>query len=244
MKLSQSLALSASLVACLAQVRAADGASFPGLTEPFLDVTLSASVPGLITARPFKEGDAVKPGDVLIELDHRLEELESDRRKVVRDQKRGEFESTRKLFSATKGVSQEDVEKKEAEFRVAAVEFDMAQEQLRRRRVLSPLAGIITEITVEQGEACQPYQALVRVVDTRRCYFVVNVEAKVAAGLQSGQDVKLEIQAGAGPSVVRGRIAFLSPVVDAASGLQKVKVLFENGDAKVAPGVAGRLILE
>lgn len=222
---------------------AAEISSSPGITEPFLDVTLSAAVPGIVTARKFKEGDFVQPGDVLIELDRKLEEIETERRKVLRDQKRGEFESTKQLFSTTKGVSKEDLDKRDAEFRVAAAEHEIAVEQLRRRQVLSPLAGTITEVNIEVGEACQPYQALVRVVDTRRCYFITNIEAKSGASLKPDQTVKLEIVSGAGPVNVTGKISFLSPVVDAASGLQKVKVLFENPDGKIPPGVAGRMFL-
>ena len=51
-----------------------------GITEPFLDVTLSASVAGIITAQKFREGDFVKEGDVILELDRKLEELETARR--------------------------------------------------------------------------------------------------------------------------------------------------------------------
>src|SRR4051794_19327898 len=92
-------------------LRAAETSFAPGITEPFLDVGLSASVPGIVAARKFKEGDLVKEGEVLIELDKRLEELETERRKLVRDQKRSDFESTRQLLTTTKGISKEDVEK-------------------------------------------------------------------------------------------------------------------------------------
>jgi RND family efflux transporter MFP subunit len=220
----------------------ASEASFAGITEPFLDVTLSASVPGIITAQKVREGDVVKEGAVLFELDKKLEELEVERRKLVRDQRWNDFDGTQKLFKTTKGVSKEEVEKKEAEYKVAAVEQEMAAEQLRRRQVLSPLSGTITEIMLDVGEACQSYQPLVRVVDTRRCYFVANIEAQHVARLRLDQTVKIEIDSGAGTVAVQGKIVFLSPVVDPASGLQKVKALFDNADSKVRPGVAGRML--
>ncbi|HKI71237.1 MAG TPA: efflux RND transporter periplasmic adaptor subunit [Verrucomicrobiae bacterium] len=224
--------------------RAADLPLSTGITEPFLDVTLSAPVPGIITARNSREGDFVQEGTVILELDKKLEELEVERRKLVRDQKWSDFDGTQKLFKTTKGISKEEVEKKEAEYRVAAVEHDMAAEQLRRRQVISPLSGTITEIMLHVGEACQPYQPLVRVVDARRCYFITNTEAKLVAGLKLGQTVKMEIDTEAGLVTVEGKIVFLSPLVDPASGLRKVKVLFDNGDGKVRPGVSGRMLLE
>ena len=215
-----------------------------GITAPLHDVTLSAPVPGLITARKVHEGDFVREHDVLLELDKRLEELEVERRKLVRDQKWSDFDGTQKLFKTTKGVSKEEVEKKEAEYKVAAVEHDIAAEQLRRRHVISPLSGTIAEFVLDVGEACQPYQPLVRVVDARRCYFITNIEAKLAARLKVDQTVRMEIDTGAGTVSVQGKIVFLSPVVDPASGLQKVKVLFDNSDGKVRPGVSGRMLWE
>lgn len=219
-------------------------ATAPGLTEPFLDVTLSASVPGILTSRKFKEGDLVQEGQVLLELDRRIEELEVARRQIVRDQKKTDFEGTRKLFTTTRGVSKEDLDKKEVEYRVAAVETDMAAEQLRRRQLLSPLTGTISEILIDVGESCSAYQPLVRVVDTRRCYFVANVEARQADRLKTGQTLRIEIESGASPVMVQGQISYLAPTVDPASGLRRVKLLFDNADGRVVPGVAGRLMLE
>lgn len=236
------MAATAFLVA--AGAGAADLPSVAGITEPFLDVTLSAPVPGIVTARKFAEGDSVKEGDLLVELDKKLDELETERRKLVRDQRWNDFDGTRKLFASTKGVSKEDLEKKEVEYKVAAVEHEMAAEQLRRRQLLSPLSGTITEIFLEVGEACQAYQPLVRVVDTRRCYFLTNVEAAAGARLKLGQTMKLQISSGSGPIKLDGKLVFLAPVVDPASGLQKVKVLFDNASGKVPPGVAGKMILE
>ncbi len=215
--------------------QAADLQPCAGITEPFLDVTLSAAVPGIIAARKFQEGDFVNEGAVLVELDNKLEKLEVERRKLVRDQKWSDFDGTQKLFKTTKGISKEEVEKKEAEYKIAAVEHDIAEEQLRRRQVISPLSGAITEIMLEVGEACQPY---------RRCYFITNIEARLAAGLKLGQTVKMEIDTGAGMVDLRGKIVFISPVVDPASGLRKIKVLFDNPEDKVQPGVSGRMLLE
>jgi RND family efflux transporter MFP subunit len=225
-------------------VAASELNSVDGITEPFLDVTVSASVAGIITAQKFGEGDFVKEGDVILELDKKLEELETARRKLVVDNKKVDFDATEVLFKTTKAVSGEEREKKQVEYKIAAVEHDMAAEQLRRRSVASPLAGVITEVMLDVGEACQPYQPLLRIVDVRRVYFVANIEAKAAAMLKQGQPVKLEIETGAAALPVQGKISFLSPVADPASGLLKVKVLFENPEGKIRPGLAGKLSLK
>ena len=215
-----------------------------GITEPFFDVTLSASVPGMISLQKFKEGDWVKEGEVILELDKKLEELEASRRKLVEDTRKIDLEATQILFKNTKAISKEELEKKVVEYKVAAVEHDMASEQLRKRLIVAPISGTITEINLDEGEACQPYQPLVRVVDTRQCYFVSSLEAKAASRLKLDQIVKLEIETGGAPIVVSAKMIFLSPVVDPASGLMKVKAIFDNRDGKVRAGLAGRILFE
>src|ERR1043166_1060259 len=62
---------------------AAEPVAINGITEPFLDVTLSVSVAGIISSEFFKEGEPVKQGDVILELDKKMEEVEVQRRTAV-----------------------------------------------------------------------------------------------------------------------------------------------------------------
>jgi RND family efflux transporter MFP subunit len=228
---------------CPAALQAAEVQAI-GIVEPFLDVTLSTPVPGIVTSRKFEEGTAVPAGAVLMELDNNLERLEVERRRVVRDQKQTEFANLKKLFGTTKGVSKEELDTKEAEYRVAAVEHDMAVEQLRRRQVIAPHAGVITEIMLEVGEACAAYQALIQVVDTSQCYLVASVEASQGSRLKRDQNVRMEIDLGGGKAIVPGKVFFVSPLIDPASGLQKVKIIFDNRDGRVRPGLTGVVLSE
>ena len=238
------LLLSFLLWGSLAACGAENPNSVPGITEPFFDVTLSASVPGIISVQKFKEGDWVKEGDVILELDKKLEELEASRRKLVEDTRKIDLDATRVLFQSTKAISKEELEKKVVEYKVAVVEREMAAEQLRKRLIAAPISGTITEITLDVGEACQPYQPLVRLVDTRQCYFVSSLEAQAASRLKLNQTVKLEIETGGPPIVVAAKLIFLSPVVDPGSGLTRVKAIFDNRDGKVRAGIAGRILFE
>lgn len=214
-----------------------------GITEPILDVTLSAPVPGILTVQHYQEGDFVKEGAVILELDKRMEELDAARRKLVMENRKTDWQATLRLFNNSQSVSKEELEKREVEYQVAQVEYEIAVEQVRRRHVSAPLSGVITEIFLDVGEACQPYQPLARVVDTRRCYFICNIEARNAPALKMGQVLPLEIDTGDTPARLEGQICFLSPVADPASGLYKVKVIFSNPDGKLRPGLAGSMVI-
>jgi RND family efflux transporter MFP subunit len=218
-------------------------ASPDGITEPVFDVTLSFPDPGIISVENFKEGDFVTTNDVLIKLDSRLEQLEVDRRKVVMENLKGQWNATQAVFEKSSvSVSHEELLKKEADYKVALADYQVAVEQLRRRSLMSPRAGIITELRLHPGEACIAYQPIVRIVDPRQCYFVCEVEGSQSADLKKDQTISLQIN---GPTTnrVEGKVVFVSPVVDPASGLCKVRVLFDNPDGAIRPGRSGQLIV-
>lgn len=214
----------------------------PGVTEPFMDVVLSSSVQGQIGAERFKEGESVKANDVILELDSSLELLEVERRKFVAERTRADFDSTKQLFEKTKAVSKDELDKKRMEAAVAEAESSIAQEQLRRRRIVAPFAGTIVEIFLQAGASCEPYKPLVRLVDTKQVYFVGHVEGAKASDLKLGQEVKIQVAGTKEP--VKATLSLIAPVVDQASGLARVKAVFDNADGKVRPGLAAKMILE
>lgn len=245
--------------------------SFPGITEAIRDVKLSLSVQGRISRIFFEEGARIKKGQRILELDKRLEELEVERRKLIWESKaelesaearvltlKSQFESTRELFESTGSVSREELEEKELEYKLAVaeqkrleteeerqrIEYEMALETLRKRRLASPIGGVIIKLFLDVGESIEPEQPLVHMVDTSRCLFVSNVEEKVGRTLKNGQYLDLKIQAGSRSVTRKGAIVFVSPVVDPASGLLEVKAEFGNKNGAVRPGVAGFMFLK
>ena len=100
---------------------------------------------------------------------------------------------------------------------------------------------MITEILIDPGEACQPYQPILRLVDTGRAYIVANLEPAAAAGLKLNGTLKALVPVGTEVTPVEARISFVSPVVDPASGLHKIKAIFENPEGRIRPGVSARI---
>lgn len=214
-----------------------------GITQAMYDGTLSLPVAGIVTRCVRLEGEFVQPGDVLLELDSALETLEVTRRRQILESRRSGWESLQRLFEQNSlSVRREELDKARSEYEIARTELQLAEEQLRRRRLVAPCAGVVAEVLPQAGEAVQAYQPVVRLVDTRRVRFVANVEPAWGVTLRKGQAVELGLEEAGGPMRVSGTVAFVSPVVDPASGLRRVEVWFENAEQRMAPGVAGRLL--
>lgn len=212
------------------------------LTEPIGDVEMSTAVAGTVAAIHHGEGKFVAAGTVVLELDSRVEQIDVERRTVQVETLKAELARSETLLKNTSSISREEVDKKRGEVRVATLELDLAREALSKRRIVAPFAGIVTLLPVEVGEYCQPSRVLLRLVDARQFYAVANVDPDAADTLKLGTPVAFSGKA-AGQGALGGKIVFISPVVDPASGLLRVKALFDNPEGKLRPGVAGFLKL-
>ena len=255
----------------LAIPAAALGFELPGLILPYREAVLSAQIVGRVAQIHFKDGESVPADAIILELDKRAEEIEAERRKIVWQVKtelqtaearvqtlKRDYESTKSLEEKTRSVSKDELAKKALDLRVAELEleqithreeiekleYEFAIEQVHRREIRAPHAGQIVEIVPKVGEVCEPRQPLVRFVDASQCYFVGNLDSASGVELKVSQRLPITVSTGTGSISVEGVVEFVSPVIDAATGLRRVKLLIDNKDGRVTPGSQATLSLQ
>lgn len=257
-------------VLCISSLVWAEEIRISGITEPLRDIDLALPVSGTVSAIEVKEGDAVAEGQVLLRLRSDLEQLEVKRMKLLwrfndkldtarKREKllRRQLEATKRLYDNGRAVSLEEYELKQFEVLEATlerkqletskslekIEYDTAREKLALRMLRAPAGGVVTLIEVEPGEAVEASGRVMRLVDTSRVQFVGAVREEQSGNLELDQEVQLEIRSALGVIQRSGRVNYVSPVVDSASGLMEIKVLVANGDAAIRPGVPAELVL-
>jgi RND family efflux transporter MFP subunit len=240
---------------------------YRGITEPYQDATLGSTVTGVLVRINAKEGDSVRRGQTILELERTNEELEVERRRLIASSKaeitaidrrlewlRDDVEKTRKLYESTRSVSLDELRQKELELRLAEAELDrllaaeereeieykIAQAQLEKRRITAPFDGIVVKVHPEVGELCYPQEPLVRLADLSRCRLVVHLQAADSRGLRKNQPATVTIDGSR--AQIPAAIEYVSPVVDPSSGLREVKVLFDNSNGSVNPGSAASVL--
>lgn len=247
----------------------AEEVTVTAITEPVKDEIISSMVAGKIAKVQFEEGEKVKKGQVLIELKKKEHEFELQRRKLIWESKvkltsaearmktyKKSLERSRQLYEETKSVSMEELDTKELEYKLAKaeweslkiqeerekIEYEIAREQVAKRTIQSPLNGVVLKNLYEVGETCRPHEDLMRIVRVDRFYAVANILPNQSARLELGMLVTFVIrQLTAEPIKLSGKISFISPVVDKASGLRRIRAVFDNADRTVPPGVSGQL---
>ncbi|MCU0793038.1 MAG: efflux RND transporter periplasmic adaptor subunit [Opitutaceae bacterium] len=231
-------ALAAALLGLAATAHAAT--RFEGLVLPFKEVVVSSPVQSSLTALPFKEGDVVKAGDTLARLHDRIEELDMLRAKAALEKKEFDNKSAANLF-ADKIISEDEALKNKIELDLARLQYEQAAELHRQRTVTAPIDGLIVERNREVGETVTASQPLFRLVDISRLYVQFYVRAEDASSLRVGQTLEVRSAIAAPGRVFTGKVDFIDPRVDAASGLLRVKVLLNNDDAALKPGLRAEI---
>lgn len=244
-----------------------DDSAVRGITRCANDLAMGFPITGRIAGVQVSEGSVVKPGDLLMHLDQDVETLDVERRRlqwqstaeltaaearVATLQK--QVRAAREIFEASRGISREDLQNKELAHDLAVAEvqrlkvtknlerldYQIAKANLERRALRSPANGIVTKIVKQVGEGAQANEPVIKVCDLSYIQFVANVPIDQVGGLAAGEAVQVEV---GGAPATNGRVMFVSPVVDAASGLCEVKVKLDATDTAIRPGLPARLNL-
>ena len=225
--------------------QAQDGEWYPGITQPVMDSVLGSPSDGVIGERFFGEGDAVKLGDIILALRTDTERVEVARRKVALTVAENELSRLSQLSKKTSSVSSERLEAADANYQIAKADKELAEARLRDRQVIAPFNGVIADLLQhEVGEGTKVGDPLVRLVNTDKVLLVCNLPAEVGGDLKLGQAVQPSVPGIPEGVPLNGRIVFVSPVVDAASGLLRIKIEIANDVHGIRPGVTGRLLFK
>ena len=249
----------------------AQARTISGLIYPLHDVTLSAGVAGVVMQRLVTPGQRVKENQVLLLLDDRLQAIESERRKVIFQdqselvsvQERTKILSTlledsRAIFIRTGSISKDELLRLDAEYLASKgrqeqlieqkkrerLEYGSAERERLQRHITAPFAGVVTKVIPQVGEWAKPGDPIILLVDPSTAVLHLAIPHKDLGNLKVGSVQNITLDANSPVTQVTGRITFISPVADPASGLVEVKVTFSNDQLIIKPGIKGSIEIQ
>lgn len=239
-----------------------------GFLEPIRTIKVSAPESGVVTELPLKRGERVQAGEILAVLDQEVLEASreiavarvesSSRREAAAIEYESKSKRLRHLLTLQRDGfgSNEEVDRARTELALAETEMKAADEQLRldrlelarieaqieRRRIRSPIDGVITELHQDVGEfvdANTPVVVTVVRLDELlvRFYLPAEIAGRFAA------DATVQIRLVETGELVKAVVEFLSPVVHAESGTVQLHLRVDNGRGRIRSGSRCRLEL-
>jgi len=101
--------------------------------------------------------------------------------------------------------------------------------------ILANVGGTVLEKRVETGNYVKTGDTLLRVVDLKRVWGMLEVFEEDAGSVFLGQEVEVEVPSLPG-EVFRGKVAFVDPVLDEHRRVLRVRVDLPNDDGRLKPG--------
>ena len=202
-----------------------------GVTRSTTVSPLAARVVGNVLRVHVSEGDVVKAGQVLVEIDAREGRAQSDAAAsavAAAAANAALAETTHARYAALRerrSVSQQELDDVEARLKAARAELQRARAGAAQARtfldysyVRSPIDGVVTARMVDPGAQAAPGMPLLTVEDPRSMRVEASVPEEVP--LRPGDRVFVE----AGGRRTEGRVAQVQPSIDSSSRTSLVKI--------------------
>lgn len=165
--------------------------SVHGVVKANKNVTLFAESAGNVTSIAVKDGQKVKGGQVLVELDadvvkSQLSEIETNLALATEL-----YERQKRLWDQKIGS---EVDYLNAKNRKESLEQSKAtvERQLRMSQIVAPFSGVIDEVFPRKGEYVGPSSPVIRLINLDETYLESDVSEAYVGRIQAGTPVRIE----------------------------------------------------
>ncbi|VGO20988.1 efflux RND transporter periplasmic adaptor subunit [Pontiella sulfatireligans] len=212
-----------------------------GADAPAGRVAVQSAIDGVVLRLACSPGQAVKKGDVLLELDARAAELAMKEQQQLLDFSRKEFDRQTRLLEI-EGTSQMEYEQAARNFHQAEQAVVAAQVQLDYQTIRAPIAGTVASVRINAGDAVQAAQTLGEILNANRRVVSMQLPAAAAGRVQQGMPVQVETANG---WIDAGTIGFIAEAVDPKNGTLEIRsTLLADVSLRIGQFVRARILCE
>ena len=198
---------------------------------------LSTELPGIVSAIRFKEGDDVKAGTVLLELNADSDIAKLHSLQAAADLAATTYKRDKEQFGV-KAISRQALDASEANLKQARASVAEQQALVDKKVIRAPFAGRLGVRNVDLGQYVNAGTAMVTLQSLDPIDADFYLPQQALGQLRVGQEVTLKTDAWPG-EVFSGTVAVIDPKVDPNTRNVRVRARLDNPDKKLLPGMYG-----
>lgn len=204
-------------------------------------VEIKSEISGTIEGVYFTEGDAVKQGDLLIEIDKK--KIQAGYVQAEADLKLAQTTVDRyKALIESKAVSQQEYDQATAAFESAKASLDLVNEQLKDAAITAPFDGVMGQRLVSVGQFISQGASLSYLVSQNPIKAEFHVPERFLGEVEKGQKISMKVAAYK-EEVFSGELYFIDPQIDALTRTALLKAYVPNDDGRLRSGMFANLDL-
>jgi membrane fusion protein (multidrug efflux system) len=219
-------------------MRLSDDVSAVGSLRSLQGVMLRPEVSGRIAKLGFVDGQQVKRGQLLVQLDDTLQQAQLKQAEAQASIARTNLQRSRELL-AQGFVSQSAVDQNVANLEVANAQVALAQAQLERMRVLAPFDATAGIRRADVGDYLKDGADVINLENLEALHVDFSLPERYVTRVRAGQAVEVSLDALPG-KVFKGRVDALDSQVDTDGRALLVRARVENPGALLRPGMFAR----
>ncbi|HJS44688.1 MAG TPA: efflux RND transporter periplasmic adaptor subunit [Gemmatimonadales bacterium] len=212
-----------------------------GPVEPVRTIGVNALLAGTVLAVRVQEGDRVKEGQLLAELDARETRAQFQRAQALLANAQTTFERNEQLVKS-QIITDAEFQQSRSAYDVAKSDADVWRTRLAFTRIAAPSAGVVTAKHVEAGSAVSPNQRVFDLADISLLVVRVQVSERDVVHVQPGLAVTVAFDAYP-DTPGTGTVRRVFPSANAESRLVPVEVALSRlpNDLVARPGFLARV---
>ncbi|MBI5549343.1 MAG: efflux RND transporter periplasmic adaptor subunit [Deltaproteobacteria bacterium] len=220
------------------------------------EVKVFALVPERIRTLLVKEGQPVRPGDALATLWSDLQSEGVHQAEAALEAALTQRDAAQDNLKRVKGMAEAGAAPQaqlegalaqaragEAQVRHATAMVATATAQRERTLVRSPIRGVVTAITLREGDLAGMGLPIMTIVRPDRLKAALRVPERDFFKVKEGMPVRIE-PLGQEGAATEGKVTLKGPVIDRMTRTGLVEVVLENGEGKLVAGSAIRAAIE
>jgi len=211
----------------------------PGRAKATQEVDLSFEVPGKIIDRPVVVGDDVTKGQVVAQLDPRDYENDLQRAQAERDRAKAQFQRV-ELAAKSGALAKQEVDNARARLTAAEAEVRIREKAVTDATIRAPYAGTVSWIFKEKFEDVREKEPIVRVVDTSRIEFVVQLPETSISVIPYVENIRVKFDAFPDQEIP-AEIKEVATEASQTTRTYSVNLIMDQPEGiKVLPGMTGK----
>ncbi|MCH7573749.1 MAG: efflux RND transporter periplasmic adaptor subunit [Candidatus Marinimicrobia bacterium] len=211
----------------------------PMTLETETDAMVVAKASGIVEKIYVEEGQRVKAGQKLAQLEDAQETHQLAQAKALLRQYESDFKRNKELFGKNL-ISAEIYERSQYAYEGQNAAWKLARMKKGYTTLRAPFAGVVAERSIKVGNMVALNDPTFRIIDYAALKATLYVPEIELDKLQVGQPATVKLDALPGRDF-KGEVRLIAPVVDPASGTVKVTVAIDNSAGALKPGMFGRI---
>jgi len=208
-----------------------------GTVQPKLQAVIEPKVSGRITQLPVTLGQAVKQGDVLVELATQEIQAKLDQANAAFRQAELDFNRVSNLHKQT-AATQAELDTAQARYNVTKAAVAEAEAMSGYAKIVAPFDGVVARKAADEGDLAMPGKPLLELEGRAGLRLVADVPSLLTGQVTQGAKLAVRVDTQADP--ITGTVAEISPAADPASRTVRVKLDLPE-TAGLRSGQFGRL---